>query len=226
MPKGPVVVLKFVHMYLEVQGRNLMKKAMIVVASMAFSGAAVAEGPAWTYVDGGLIFTDSAGEDTSTGGAITGSFGFDLFHVNARYLDVSDVATDVDFSAARIGAGIHPAITDSTDLVVEIGYTDAEIDLPSGTGFSDPEPSGVDLQFGVRSMLADNLELNATVLFFYGDTDTPGDDDLQETGLRIGGQYFFTDNFSVNASATQGWLADNGNLESGDSIQVGGRFSF
>ena len=32
-----------------------MKKAMIAVAAMAFSGSVLADGPAWTYVDAGLM---------------------------------------------------------------------------------------------------------------------------------------------------------------------------
>ena len=161
-----------------------MKKLILIAATMALSSAAVA-GPAWTYVDAGLVLSDTSGEDTSAGGKFTGSFGFDIFHANLSYLDIADVGVlegeKVDFQAARIGLGIHPAITDNTDMVVEIGYTDAEIDIDNVS--DDPEPSGVDLQFGVRSMIADNFELNATILFFYGDTDTGSDLSLSELAL-------------------------------------------
>jgi hypothetical protein len=203
-----------------------MKKLILLAASMAISSAAVA-GPAWTFVDAGVVLTDSAGADTSAGGRITGSFGLDIFHANASWTTIDDIAVDggekVDYDALHIAFGIHPAITDSTDLVLEIGYTDGEIDTP---GSDDPEPSSVDLLFGVRSMIADNFELNAAAIVSYGDLDDGSDDDdLQDVGIQIGGQYFFTDRISANVTATQGLTTSTGSLD-GDSIQIGGRWSF
>jgi hypothetical protein len=210
-----------------------MKKLILLMATMALSGAAIA-GPAWTYVDGGIVFADSEGRDTSTGAALTGSFGLDLFHFNLGAVALDDACSDCgptgdsdDYASFRVGAGIHPAITDTTDLVVELGFTAGEYDD------GEAEPDGVDLTFGVRSMIADNFELNAAAVIFYGTSDLcsndgapPGcDDDLQDVGIRIGGQYFFTDRLSMNATATQGLSAATG-TEGGDSMQIGARFSF
>ena len=215
-----------------------MKKAMIAVAAMAVSGAATA-GPAWTYVDGGIVFTESTG-DTPVGAKLTGSFGFDLFHVNGSYTTISDSidVTEIeditdqiddsdDYDVWRIGAGIHPAITDNTDMFLEIGYSSGEGDN------SDVEPDGIDFTAGVRSMITDNFELGAAAVLVIGDADFCGpgstdncDDDVQDTGLRVFGQYFFTDNFSLNVTATQGVSIETGNIGGGDSFQVGGRWSF
>jgi len=189
-----------------------MKKAMIAVAALAFSGAAAANGPAWTYIDAGAVFVDS-GDDQTTGGAIEGSFGLDLFHVNGSYVLFQDVeglgddGEEDDLDGFRVGVGIHPAITDSTDLVVEVGYSTFSADD------SDADPDAIDLTLGVRSMITDQLELNAFVVTARGDTDTDAGD-FQDAGISIGGQYFFTDNFSVNASGSE------------DVSQIGVRFSF
>lgn len=205
-----------------------MKKAMFAAAALAFSSAATA-GPSWTYVDLGVVLTESAGEDTSAGGRLTGSFGFDLFHVSASYATISDAVdfggdTD-DYDTYRVAAGIHPAITDNTDMYVELGYVGGEYDD------ADAEPDAFDITAGVRSMITDNFELGAAAVLLVGDGDDfPGlddDDDVQDTGLRLSGQYFFTDNFSVNVTATQGLSLETGNLNgNGDSIQIGGRFSW
>ena len=188
-----------------------MKKAMIVVASMAFSGAAVAEGPAWTFVDAGVVFFDS-GDDQTTGAELTGSFGLDMFHFNGSYQTVQDVEVgygdgEDDFEAFRVGAGIHPAVTDNTDAVLELGYTSAGFDD------GDADPDGFDVTLGVRSMVADQLELSAATVLTLGDTDTDSGD-FQDTTIVLGGQYFFTDNISLSVEATD------------DFSKIGGRWSF
>ena len=120
------------------------------------------------------------------------------------------------------------AANENTDMVVEIGYSQGEFDDLS------PEPDGVDLTFGVRSMITDNFELGAAAVLVFGSSDicseapsgSSCDDDVQDTGLRLSGQYFFTDAISVNVTATQGVSIETGNIGGGDSIQVGGRWSF
>jgi len=195
-----------------------MKKAILASAALAFSGAALADGPAWTYLDLGVVATESAGDDTSKGLRASGSFGVDLFHFSGSYAVINDAIPNDDYDVFRIAAGIHPAITDSTDMVLELGYSSGSYDDASA------EPDGIDLTAGVRSMITDSFELNAAAVLFYGSSDTGGDDDLQDVGLRIGGQYFVTDNVSINVTATQDLSIENGST--GDSIQIGGRFNF
>jgi hypothetical protein len=217
-----------------------MKKLLISVAAMALSTGAIA-GPNWTYIDLGVVLADSSGKDTAVGAALTGSFGLDLFHGNLTYTAISDATSrdtsgtpgpiaplcdgasgckGDDYDSIRVGVGIHPAITDSTDLVVEIGYTDGSFDD------ANQDPDAIDLTFGVRSMITDQFELNAMAIIADGSTDTGSDDDAQEAGFRFGGQYFFSDAISVNASVTQGYGAQVGNEADGDFFQIGGRWNF
>lgn len=172
-----------------------MKKVIILLATMAFSGGAIA-GPAWTYVDAGYLRANS-GDDTADGYSLMGSFGLDIFHVNGEWVDGTD-SDDDDFDGYRIGAGIHPAITDATDLVLEIGYSELSWD-----DFSN-DPSWIDLTLGVRSMISDSFELNSSIVTEMGDSDTGSDDDFTEIILNVGGQYFFTDNISLNATVGVG----------------------
>jgi hypothetical protein len=198
-----------------------MKKVIITLAAVGLSSVAMAEGPSYTYVDVGYMGADS-GDDQTTGAVLSGSLGlFENFHTNFSYSAISDSASPAidDYDVWRLAVGMHPAITDSTDLVLELGVSSGKYDD------TDVEPDEVDLTFGVRSMIADNFELNAAAIFSQGDTDTD-DGDFQDIGIRIGGQYFFTDAISVNVTATSGTGISTGNVDNGDSIQIGGRWSF
>jgi hypothetical protein len=204
-----------------------MKKFIIALAAFGLSSVAMAEGPSYTYVDVGYAGADS-GDDQTTGAVLSGSLSlFENFHTNVSYAAISDSsqpgpaplnASD-DYDVWRLAVGMHPAITDSTDLVLELGVSSGKYDD------TDVEPDAVDLTFGVRSMIADNFELNAAAIIAQGDGDDGSSDDYQDVGIRIGGQYFFTDAISVNVTATSGYGISNGN-ENGDSIQIGGRWSF
>ena len=189
-----------------------MRKLLIAMAALAFSSAAVA-GPSWTYVGAGLLVLDSDTDDVE-GIDLEGSFGIGIFHIGAEIAAISDAPVsdtadgDDDLLFYRVSAGIHPAVTDSTDAVLEIGY--AATDADDG----DIEPSTLDLRFGVRSMISDQFEVNAFVITGFTDTDIPGGDDVTDTRLQIGGQYFFTDRISFNVRGSE------------DDVLVGGRFSF
>jgi hypothetical protein len=198
-----------------------MKKVIITLAALGLSSVAMAEGPSYTYVDVGYLGADS-GDDQTTGAVLSGSLSlFENFHTNFSYSAIDDSAQPLvdDYDVWRLAVGMHPAITDSTDLVLELGVSSGKFDD------ADVEPDAVDLTFGVRSMIADNFELNAAAIFEQGDTDTNAGD-FQNIAIRVGGQYFFTDAISVNVTATSGTSISTGNLDNSDSIQIGGRWSF
>ena len=208
-----------------------MKKVMIALAAMGLSSAAMA-GPSWTYLDIGYAESSSseelAGTENISGYDLTGSFGFGIWHINGTYGTTSTELTsgpDVDVDRYRIGAGVHPAITDSTDFVAEIGYTGWEID--SGTP-PDAEPDAIDLTLGVRSMVTDQFELNAFLATQIGSSDFgSSDDDFTNLAPSVGGQYFFTDNISVNVNYTWNDVQSLavGSL-TGDTARFGVRWSF
>jgi hypothetical protein len=221
-----------------------MKKLLLGLAAMALSSVAMA-GPNWTYLDLGIVLADSEGKDTAAGAALTGSFGLDLFHGNLTYTAISDAQSRTvpagggggpiattgcanapagvsckgdDYDSIRVGVGIHPAVTDSTDMFVEIGYTDGSYDDAK------QDPDAIDLTFGVRSMITDTFELSAAAILADGSSDVGGDDDVQDAGFRFGGQYFFSDAISVNATVTQGTSVQTGAGD--DYFQIGGRWNF
>ena len=209
-----------------------MKKVMIALASMGLSTAAMA-GPSWTFVDLGYAESSSseelAGTEDISGYDITGSFGFaGIWHINGTYGTITTESVgspDVDVDRYRIGAGAHPAITDSTDFVAEIGYTAWEVDAGGG---SDPEPEAIDLTLGVRSMVTDQFELNAFLATQIGSSDFgSSDDDFTNLAPSVGGQYFFTDNISVNVNYTWNDVQSLavGSL-TGDTARFGVRWSF
>jgi opacity protein-like surface antigen len=180
-----------------------MKKLMIAMAAMGLSSVAMA-GPSWTFVDLGYAESSSSeelvGTEDISGYDITGSFGFaGIWHINGTYGTITTESigsSDVDVDRYRIGIGAHPAITDSTDFVAEVGYTAWEVDVAG-----DPEPDAIDLTLGVRSMVTDRFELNAFLATQIGSSDFGGsDDDFTNLAPSVGGQYFFTDNVSVNLS--------------------------
>lgn len=207
-----------------------MKKAIIALAAMAASSAALA-GPSWTYVDGGYSQQSSFeanGVKSIDGYDLTGSFGFaGIWHINGTWGTATvDVGSDIDIDRYRIGGGVHPAITDSTDFVAEVGYTswDAKDDLGI-------EPDAFDLTLGVRSMVSDALELNAFLATNIGSTDTGGDDDFTNFSPSLGGQYFFTENLSVNLSYTWGDVQSTlvqgaASSAKADTTRFGVRWSF
>jgi hypothetical protein len=191
-----------------------MKKAMIAVAALAASGTAFAgahesgggNGPDWTYVDVGYWVGSSLGKNAETDGFdISGSIGFaETWHARAVYKDgeirggQSTFGSDVDGYAVFIGG--HPELSATTDLVFEIGYFDEDID----TLDSDSEPfagesDGYIINAGIRSMIFDNAELNATVSAV--DFDANNLDGRSIRG-QIGGQYYATDNLGIGATFT------------------------
>ncbi len=201
-----------------------MKKAMIAVAALAATGTATA-GPAWTYIDLGYIQSSTAeavGTEDSTGYDLAGSIGFgDMWHAQASWgnqeTDSAGGGSLIDVDVYELRAGVHPAITDNTDFVADIGYTKWDV---NGGG----KPDAYDIRIGVRSMLADNFEVNATLAAQSGDLDASGTD-FDNLIPTVGGQYFFSDNISVNLEYSWGGTQDVV-VGSKDAARFGVRWSF
>lgn len=192
-----------------------MRNLILALAGMAVSGLAVA-GPSWTYADIGYVRADS-GDDETDAFEIEGSFGFaDKYHIQASYADGEngDVGNGEDFDGYEIRAGINPAVTDNTDFVFQVGYFDVSQETPSD---DDVDVDGYILSVGMRSMFTDQVELSAFVDSVTGEVDSdacgaaavagcPAEDgdDITDIILRVGGQYFFTDNLSLNIEYEDG----------------------
>lgn len=198
-----------------------MNKAFIAAASLAFSGAAVA-GPAelpWTYIDAGYVLQSGVGtslaDEGGDGYKIRGSFGLNLFHFGGEWYQVDGGGTAGDIDSYDLYVGVHPAITDMIDLVVDIGYTESENDRKDKT-------DGVFLRVGPRAMIGEHFELSAYLMSTWGDAEFSLDDgsdnitqfadDFRGVTLLIGGQWYFTDHFSLGADARLEDTGDNVNL--------------
>jgi hypothetical protein len=180
-----------------------MKKALITMAALATSTSVMA-GPSWTYVDLGIQFADTeivTGEDT-IGYVLGGSFGFgSLWHIAA---DITQTEVNggkgkdfgFDDTSYELRGGIHPAVTDNTDFVLDIGYTGQEWEFD---GADKIKPTNFDIRTGVRSNVG-NLELRAFVALVQSDLDSDVDDfdgKGRDFTFTVGGQYNFSDAWSV-----------------------------
>lgn len=185
--------------------KYLKVMALVAAFAVAWSGAAIA-GPQWSYVQGEVGLLESIDTDTTNSSyGIRGSFGFaNIVHIGARFGSenietMSGMTTQKEKNDFyKLWAGLHPQITDSTDLFFEIGYGEVSLDMPNCTASIPPvcqkDPSFYDLTAGIRSMLTEKFELNAQ--FTYGDVDDFGADYI----WSFGGRYLFTPRFSVGAT--------------------------
>ena len=177
-----------------------MRKFILAMAGVAVSGAAVAQDPAWTYLDFGYQQGSVIGDADRDAYIASGSIGFaDKYHIGAAYVDgtvPTSFNDDADFDGYEIWVGINPAITDTTDFVAQAIYSDLSADDDG------PESDFYGARIGVRSMFTDVVELFGNVQWVDGDIDDIGDsDDLTQISVNVGGQYFFTDNLSLNIAA-------------------------
>ena len=171
-----------------------MKNIFVAAAVSVLSSVAIAEGPSWTYVSVGFVAGDSS--DEYKDGNLSGhSFNAsaqlsDTFHARIDYADV-DLNDENSSEGHTLALGVHSALTDNTDLVVE--FVHSSYDFNENEGYD-----GSGLNVGLRSMFTDKLELSAGVSFrdLELDTDFNGDEERQIT-TYFGGQYFVNENMGV-----------------------------
>ena len=220
-------------------------KSIVAAAALTVSGAAVA-GPSYTFVDLGYLTGDS-GDDRTAGLGVRGSFGFaNIWHIAGEF-EGGEVAggkgsgannAGADFAGGNIYAGLHPAVTDNTDLVIDLGFEAVEYKQATGVNNDGKtEVSSVFLRTGPRALLAgDKLELSAYVSVAIGESDSSGipngsKDDFTNVGLQLGGQYYFTPAISLGAEAQVNGSRSGGSgqtLSGGndDLLRIFGRWSF
>jgi hypothetical protein len=202
-----------------------MKKALITMAALATSTSVMA-GPSWTYVDLGIQFADTeivTGEDT-IGYVLGGSFGFgSLWHIAA---DITQTEVNggkgkdfgFDDTSYELRGGIHPAVTDNTDFVLDIGYNGSEWDA-DGVKI---KPKSYDIRTGLRANVG-QLELRSFVAIEQYDNDFDDVvDGFDGKGRRmvysVGGQYNFSDAWSVGIDHIVGGGVEIDEFEAGDNL--------
>lgn len=204
-------------------------KFFVAAAALTVSGAAVAGAP-WSYIDLGLNTADS-GDERTTGLGLRGSFGFaNIWHVGLgieanEWNGGKGKIGGVDETAYDIWVGLHPAVTDNTDLVVDLGYASSEFEL---TGAKD-DVTALYLRTGPRALLAgDKLEIYGYLVLAAGDNKlTNPSTDWTGVGATVGGQFYFTPAFSLGAEADINGAASPATVvTSADQLKIFLRYSF
>jgi hypothetical protein len=174
------------------------RRAGLFLGASLVSTACLAadQGPKWTYLEANYTYVDF--DDFDADGDLFGVSGSlavtDLFHLFASY-DTGEISPDgpfnidLDVDQFVLGGGINYPLSDTVDLVGQVGWVHAEVE--------DLDDDGVGLFGGVRAMVTPQLELNGGVGYVdVGDSD--------DTSLSLGLVYSFTDMFAVSADVSFG----------------------
>lgn len=213
-----------------------MKKlgtALLGAASVLAAGTAAADLPEWTYADLGYYQADSVGSEQTDGVTLNASIDImDMWHFGLGYIDGSLGVEDInnDFDGYTIRAGAHPAINESSQLVVEAIYFDTSYDGDGNDG--DIDRDGYGFGVGVRTTVTEKVEASAVAYWTDAEFDEDGvlgSDDFDATAISVvfGGRYHWTENFSTGATVTIGDpIILNGEGGSGNSMNLDVRWTF
>jgi hypothetical protein len=108
----------------------------------------------------------------------------DQFHLFGSWQDQS-YDGGFDGETLELGGGWSHGFSDTLDFVATLSFLDAEIE---GSG-----DDGLALGGGIRSRLGDSFEVDAGLK--YVDFDSGSD-----TGIQLGGRYYFNDSMALGAS--------------------------
>lgn len=127
--------------------RNSLKSIVFAVAVLTLpTAAALAEEPAWTYVEGGYLSVDVDNlSDSGDNYFLGGSFGGSWWHF-IGYFSSGDLGPGAEQDLWRVGFGWHGMLGDKADVVGEAYYVDQSID----TSASSDSETGYRLSGGVR----------------------------------------------------------------------------
>jgi opacity protein-like surface antigen len=167
--------------------------AGVLMANAAFA----ADGPQYTFVEGGYNWIDfddanADGDAFNVGGSVAVT---DMVHLFANYQDgnIDGGGFDFDLSTINLGAGLNIALSPTVDLVTQAAWVRVDVDV---NGFGSDNEDGYSLGVGVRAMVMPQLELNGGVSY----VDVNDDD----TALNLGAVYSFNDMFAVTGGASFG----------------------
>ena len=151
---------------------------------------------------------DSAANVDGDGFELAGSYELnDKIHLFGAWQDQS-LDFGIDGRTLELGAGYSHSYSDKLDFVGTLSYVDAEVKLGNQTADDD----GLAIGGGIRSRIADSVELDAGLK--YVDFDESGSD----TGFSVGARYYFNDSMALGGSAD---FNDNA-----DTLRIGFRWEF
>ena len=164
----------------------------------------------YSYVEIGYDESDfdvGNGDIDGDGLTLSGSYEInDDWHVFASY-GMADLDFGIDIDTLAIGAGYVYPLQEDVDLYGRVLYINTDVDVPGG-GESDED--GLGLQFRVRTLVADNLEVEGGVQYI--------DVGENDTSLQVGARYYFSSQFSAGIGLTFGGDTDG--------IGINARYAF
>jgi len=153
-------------------------------------------------VDRGPFHVDGDGIE------LAGRYGFDSrFFILGRWQD-QDLDFGVDGRLLELGAGLHHALSSSLDFVATLTYIDTKLESRNAS----VNDNGLAISGGIRTQLGDSFQVDASLKLI--DLDDSGTD----TGISIGGHYYFNDTMAVGATADFG--------DDVDALRIGFRIQF
>lgn len=191
-----------------------MYRILTTAALVALAAPALAEKPSYDYIEGSYQHAEldvgpGPGDVDGNGLGIGGSFGIaDQVHLFAGFRTF-DFDFDVDLDELTVGLGWHPPLTDTTDLVFELGYVTAEAEAFG----VDADEDGFRASLGVRSMLNPQFELAGRVNY----TDLGDGDDTSISGeawynlselFAVGGGLEFGDDTTIYGVGVRYYFGD------------------
>jgi opacity protein-like surface antigen len=188
-----------------------MKRTVLFGAVVAaFAPSALMADMNYTNFEISLLDVElgSAAEVDGDGFALEGSYELnDKIFLFGEWQDQS-LDFGIDGRSLELGAGYTHSFSNSLDFVGSLSYVDAEVKFGSLTADDD----GLALGGGIRTRFAESFEIDAGLK--YVDFDEAGGD----TGVSLGGRYYFNDSMALGASAD---FNDNA-----DTLRIGFRWEF
>lgn len=131
----------------------------------------------------------------------------DKFFLLGRWQD-QDLDFGIDGRVLEIGAGLHHPLSETMDFVGTLSYLDTELDA----GNLSADDSGLAIGGGIRARVAEAVEIDASLKLI--DFDDSGSD----TGVTLGGRYYFSDTMAVGVGLD---FSDDA-----DTLRIGFRAEF
>ena len=191
----------------------LLKNTIAISTLSLFSLTnASAETFNYNYAQAGYSFINDF--DIDQGVKVSGSYdvAYNINVLGSYFVSTSSdskIADDVKLDAYTLGVGYHTDISDSTDLLAEIGLINTNTDVKIGSVKTNIDNAGYTLSVGARHRLQNNLELQ--IRFDHRNTKK-----VIDNTFTLGGRYYFKSNWSAgvdfNTGADDGSESITGNL--------------
>lgn len=163
----------------------------------------------YSYVELGYAeaeFQVGNGDIDGDGLTLSGSFEInDDWHAYASYGN-ADLDFGIDIDTWALGAGYAFPLRENVDLYGRVLYLSLDVD-PGALAADD---DGLGLQFRIRALVTDELELEGGIQYV--------EIEDSDTSLQVGARYYFTETFSAGIGLTVAGDADG--------IGINARYSF